>query len=152
MAPGVDRDSGYGIINAQAATAAVRIGGNTAPCVRDAATACLQGARFEVKIAWQNSQGNGSGQLMSFGSQRTENNEAGFFYFQSATNFEMGVKVLNACIPVFGNKYWVFVSGLTDQGWTVTVRDSQTGAVKTYTNAVGHLSTTFADTAAFNCG
>lgn len=121
------------------------------PCVRDATTACLQENRFEVKIAWQNAQGSGTGQLMSFGGQRTENNEAGFFYFQSATNFEMGVKVLNACIPAFGNKYWVFISGLTDQGWTVTVRDTQTGAFKTYNNAIGHLSTTFADTAAFDC-
>ena len=93
----------------------------------------------------------GSAQVMSFGGQRTENDESVFFTFFSATNFEMGVKVLNACIPAFGNKYWVFVSGLTDQGWTVTVRDSLTGGTRTYSNAVGHLSTTFADTSAFGC-
>jgi len=88
---------------------------------------------------------------MSFGGQRTENDESVFFTFFSPTNFEMGVKVLNACVPVLGNKYWVFVSGLTNQGWTVTVRDTVTGAVKVYSNDVGHLSTTFADTAAFGC-
>ena len=88
---------------------------------------------------------------MSFGGQRTENEESVFWWFFSPTNFEMGVKVLNACVPFLGNKYWVFVSGLTDQGWTVHVRDTQTGATRTYSNAVGHLSTTFADTSAFNC-
>ena len=121
------------------------------PCNRNSAVACLQSSRFEVNVSWQNGSGSGTGQVMSFGGQRTESDEAAFYYFQSATNFEMGVKILNACIPLFGNKYWVFISGLTDQGWTVTVRDTQTGATKTYNNAVGHLSTTFADTAAFNC-
>jgi hypothetical protein len=124
---------------------------STAACVRDAGTACLQGERFEVDAAWQNAAGSGVASIMSFGGQRTENAEAAFYSFQSPANFEMGVKVLNACIPAFGNKYWVFISGLTDQGWTVTVRDTRTGAVKTYSNPIGHLSTTFADTAAFDC-
>lgn len=93
----------------------------------------------------------GVAQVMSFGGQRAENDESAFFTFFSATNFEMGVKVLNACIPALGNKFWVFISGLTDQGWTVTVRDTQTGSIRTYSNATGHLSSTFADTSAFNC-
>jgi hypothetical protein len=87
---------------------------------------------------------------MNFGG-RAENDESAFYYFQSPTNFEMSVKVLNACIPVLGNKFWVFASGLTDQGWQATVRDTQTGVVKSYSNLRGHLSTTFADTSAFNC-
>jgi len=122
-----------------------------APCVRDAATACLQNDRFEVKVSWNNNDGSGSGQVMSFGGQRAEGLESAFYFFQSPTNFEMGVKVLNACIPAFGDKFWVFISGLTDQGWQVTIRDTQTGAIKTYSNARGHLSTTFSDTAAFTC-
>jgi trypsin len=123
----------------------------TVPCVRDSETACLQNDRLEVNVVWNNSGGSGSGQVMSFGGQRTEGTEAAFYYFQSPTNFEIGVKVLNACIPAFGNKFWVFISGLTDQGWDVTIRDTQTGAIKSYSNPRGHLSTTFADTAAFNC-
>jgi hypothetical protein len=102
--------------------------GNSSPCVLDANTACLQSSRFEVRVGWATSSAAGSGQVMSFGGQRTENNDSVFFTFFSATNFEMGVKVLNACIPVLGNKYWVFVSGLTDQGWTVTIRDTVTPA------------------------
>ena len=123
----------------------------SSPCVRDSQTACLQNDRFEVKANYANSGGSGIGQIMNFGGQRTENVETAFYYFTSATNFEMGVKVLNACIPQFGNKFWVFASGLTDQAWTLTIRDTQTGAIKTYTNSLGHLSTTFADVSAFNC-
>jgi hypothetical protein len=124
---------------------------NSGPCVRDATTACLQNGRFEVRIGWQNPQGSGAASVMSFGGQRAETAETAFYSFQTAANFEMGVKVLNACVPILGNKFWVFVSGLTDQGWTVTVRDTQTGAVRTYGNPVGKLSSTFADTAAFSC-
>jgi hypothetical protein len=120
-------------------------------CVRDAGTACLQGNRFEAKVAWNNDSGNGTGQIMNFGGQRSENDESAFYYFQSATNFEMGLKILNACIPLFGNKFWVFISGLTDQGWTVQIRDTQTGAIKAYSNALHHLTSTSADTLAFNC-
>lgn len=123
----------------------------TATCVPDADTACLQGGRFEVSVTWQNPFGSGIGQVMSFGGQRAENSDSAFYYFQSPTNFEMGIKVLDACIPLFGNKYWVFISGLTDQGWGVTVQDKLTGAVKSYSNPMGRLSSTFADTGAFNC-
>lgn len=151
MGAGVDRNSGFGIVDALAAVEAVAQGAGTDPCVRDADTACLLANRFEVEVDWQTSASSGVGQVMSFGGQRTENEESVFWWFFSPTNFEMGVKVLNACVPFLGNKYWVFVSGLTDQGWTVHVRDTQTGATRTYANAVGHLSTTFADTSAFNC-
>jgi hypothetical protein len=123
----------------------------SSPCVRDGDTACVQNGRFEINVTWANNTGTGNGQIMNFGGQRAEGPESAFYYFQSATNFEMGIKVLNACIPLFGNKYWVFISGLTDQGWLVTIRDSATGAIKTYSNAIGHLSTTFADVAAFDC-
>jgi hypothetical protein len=119
------------------------------PCVRDATTACLQSGRFEVKVDWRTASDQGTGKVMSFGGQRTENDESVFWWFFNASNFEMGVKVLNGC--GLGGKYWVFVSGLTDQGWTARVRDTQTGVTKTYSNAVGHLSSTSGDTAAFNC-
>ncbi|HEV8631084.1 MAG TPA: hypothetical protein VGV61_12265 [Thermoanaerobaculia bacterium] len=118
-------------------------------CVRDADTACLGSDRFEVGVTFQTATTSGSAQVMSFGGQRAETDESAFFWFFGANNFEMGLKLLDAC--ALNGKRWVFVSGLTDQGWTVTVRDTQTGAVKIYSNAVGHLSTTFADTVAFSC-
>jgi len=118
-------------------------------CTRDGATTCLVGNRFAVTVDYQTAASNGAAQVMSFAGQRAENDESAFFTFFSGTNFEMGVKVLNGCSV--NNKFWVFVSGLTNQGWTVTVRDTQTEATKTYSNPVDLLSTTFADTNAFSC-
>jgi hypothetical protein len=117
--------------------------------VRDATTACLQGGRFEVKVDWTTAATNGAAQVMSFGGQRSENDDSVFWWFFGATNFEMGVKVLNACGA--GGKFWVFVSGLTNQGWTLHIHDTRTGALKTYSNPLGQLSQTTADTSAFDC-
>ncbi|HSS78286.1 MAG TPA: hypothetical protein VLV54_16270 [Thermoanaerobaculia bacterium] len=119
------------------------------PCVTGADTACLQSGRFEVKVDWETSANTGAGQVMSFGGPRAETDESVFWWFFSPTNFEMGVKVLDACSLT--NTFWVFTSGLTDQGWTVHVRDTTTGATQVYSNALGHLSSTFADTSAFSC-
>jgi hypothetical protein len=124
-------------------------GGGSGPCVRDGDTACLLSDRFEVELDWQTASNSGDGQVMSFGGQRAENNESTFFWFFSATNFEMGLKILDAC--GLNSKFWVFISGLTDQGWTVRIRDTQTGATKTYSNPVGRLTPTTADTSALSC-
>jgi hypothetical protein len=118
-------------------------------CVEGVDTACQQSGRFEVKVSWESSTSTGAGQVISFNGQRAENDESSFWWFFSPTTFEMGVKVLNACS--YNDSFWVYISGLTDQGWTVTVRDTATGAIETYSNALGHLSTTFADVNAFGC-
>lgn len=121
------------------------------PCARSATTACLANGRFEVKVDWQSAASTGFGQVMSFGGERAENNNSAFYSFRSAANFEMSVKIRDACTASFGNKYWVFISGPTNQGWTAHVRDTQIGATKTYSNALNHLTSTSADTTAFNC-
>ncbi len=118
-------------------------------CVSGVDTACVQSGRFEVKVNWETAIATGTGMVMSFGGQQAANDESSFWWFFSPTNFEMGVKVLNAC--AVNDSFWVYTSGLTDQGWTVHVRDTVTGATRTYSNALGHLSSTFADTGSFSC-
>ena len=118
-------------------------------CTRDAQTACLLNGRFQVRVAWRTRTATGTGNVMSFIDQRAENDESVFFWFFDATNFEMGIKMLNAC--TFNNKFWVYIGGLTDQGWTVTVTDTKTGAARTYSNTLGHLSSPVGDTAALPC-
>lgn len=118
--------------------------GTAGPCVSDPGTACLLGGRFEVKVDWQQAESSGAAQVMKFGGQRAESDESAFFWFFSDSNFELGLKILNAC--GINQKYWVFISGLTNQGWTVRIRDTITGAVQTYSNAVGNLTPTTADT------
>jgi hypothetical protein len=120
-------------------------------CLRGDQQSCLHAARFEVQVDWRTDDDDGKARVMEFGGQRTENDESVFWWFFGPQNFEMGVKLLEACVPFLGNKYWVFISGLTDQGWTVRVRDTYTDATRTYVNPIGQLSETFADTAAFDC-
>lgn len=120
-------------------------------CIRNTDTACLLSGRFEVKVEWKTATGRGTAKVMSFSGQRSENEESVFWYFFNPGNFEMGVKILNACNPTLGNKFWVFVSGLTNQGWTVKVRDTVTDTTKIYSNPVNQLSETFTDTQAFEC-
>jgi len=118
-------------------------------CTRDSQTACLLNGRFQVRVAWRTRTANGSGTVMSFIDQRAENDESVFFWFFDSTNFEMGIKMLNAC--TFNNKFWIYIGGLTDQGWSVTITDTRTGAARTYTNAIGHLSSPVGDTSALPC-
>ena len=141
---GVDDGSGFDLFSFGGASCS-----SIAACTRSASTACLQNGRFEVSVSYSTASASGLGQVMSFGGQRAENSESVFYSFFSSTNFEMGLKIINACS--FNNKFWVFISGLTDQGWSVHIRDSQTGATRTYSNALGHLSSTTADTSALPC-
>ena len=63
---------------------------------------------------------------MSFNGERAESDESVFFWFFNSTNFEMGVKMVDACVAPF-NRYWVFVSGLTSQEYRVRVTKMATG-------------------------
>ncbi|HVT57370.1 MAG TPA: hypothetical protein VHR45_03135 [Thermoanaerobaculia bacterium] len=141
---GVHDASGFDLFSFGGATCTA-----TTACVRDANTACLHDGRFKVTVTYATASSNGSGQVMGFGGQRAEGVEAAYFWFFNAANFEMGLKVLDAC--GLNNHFWVFISGLTDQGWTVKVLDRQTGVTATYSNPVGHLTSTVADTSALNC-
>ena len=123
---------------------------DTSPCQRNATTACLVNNRFEVQVFWSTANATGLAQVMTFGGKRAENVNSVFWWFFGPTNFEMGVKVLNACNTP-SNRFWVFVSGLTDQQFVVVVRDTVTGKIRIYGNPLGLLPTTAGDTFAFAC-
>ena len=128
--------------------------GETCPaattCTRTANSVCLDSARFQVTVVYDNTTtGAGVGQVLLFGSTRAESDESGFFYFTDASNFELGAKVLDAC--TVNNAFWVFIGGLTNQGWSLNVLDTQTARAKFYGNADGTTTVTTTDTAAFTC-
>ena len=123
----------------------------TGPCLRDARTACLLGGRFEVRVAWTTETGSGDAQVMGFGGARAESDQSAFFTFFDPANFEMGVKMVDACVPQFGNRFWIFVSGLTNQAFAVAVRDSATGRLRTYANPLGTYPQTVGDTDGLPC-
>jgi photosystem II stability/assembly factor-like uncharacterized protein len=99
------------------------------PCLAGPTALCLAGSRFQVTAAWQAAQASGTAQALPLTS------DSGAFWFFSDTNLELLVKVIDGC-PVNGS-YWVFAGGLTNVGVTLTVTDTQTGAVQTYANPAG---------------
>jgi hypothetical protein len=74
--------------------------------------------------------------------------DSGLFYFFNADNWEMLIKVLDACQPPF-DRFWVFASATTNVEYTITVTDTQEQVVKTYINPLDHPATPIQDTAAF---
>ena len=87
--------------------------------------------RYQVRAAWSSSsQGmSGSGTAINLTS------DTGYFWFFSQSNLEVVIKVLDAC-SVDGN-VWVFAGGLTNLQVNLTVTDTQTNTVKTYTSPEG---------------
>jgi hypothetical protein len=114
------------------------------PCVPDATTLCLNGGRFRVEVDWETQFGtSGPGMVVPFGSD-----DSGLFWFFNANNWEMLVKVLNAC-SLDPPRFWVFFAATTNVEFTLTVTDTQSGAVHPYFNALGHRADAVTDTDAF---
>lgn len=112
-----------------------------APCVAGAARLCLSGGRFAVEARWRDfSGGSGTGTAVPL------SGDTGYFWFFGPENVEVVLKVLDGR-PVTG-KFWVFYGALSSVEYTLTVTDTETGAVKTYTNPSGRLASR-ADTGAF---
>ncbi len=72
--------------------------------------------------------------------------DTGYFWFFSANNVELVIKVVDG--RAFNNFFWVFYGALSDVAYTITVTDTETGRVRTYTNPQGRLASV-ADVAAF---
>jgi streptogramin lyase len=118
----------------------------TPPDCRDDAThVCLEDSRFRVEVAWQTPDGSfggsGSGQAVRL------TPDSAYFWFFSPGNVEMIVKVLDGC-PL-NSRHWVFAGGLTNVATTLTVTDTQSGAVRTYTNPQGTAFQPLQDTGTF---
>jgi PKD repeat protein len=123
-------------------TRLVTVTGSSA-CVPDSQTLCLNNARFRVRVAWSvPSQGtSGTGTAVPLTS------DTGYFWFFSSSNVELVLKALDG--RGVNNKFWVFYGALSDVQYTITVTDTVTGAVRTYSNQQGHLASV-ADVSAFS--
>lgn len=101
-------------------------------CVPGPQALCLNGGRFRVELAWRDfANQRGAGQAVPLTS------DTGYFYFTAATNLEVFIKVLDGR-PI-NNFFWVFFGALSNQEYTITVTDTMTGAVRTYTNPLGRF-------------
>lgn len=114
-------------------------------CQADAFTLCLSASRFEVTAKWKTPSGfSGVARTIPL------SDGSGSFWFFDPDNSELLVKVISACStsePMF----WFFAAGLTNVGVDVTVKDTKTGLVKTYSNPAGVSFSPIFDTNAFAC-
>jgi ELWxxDGT repeat protein len=110
-------------------------------CQTDAAHLCIQQGRFTVAVTWQDFSGR-----QGLGTTVPLTSDTGAFWFFDPANIELVVKVLDG--RAVNGKLWVFYGALSDVGYTLTVTDTATGAVKIYQNAPGQLASV-ADTSAF---
>ncbi|HYN23371.1 MAG TPA: hypothetical protein VE078_20620 [Thermoanaerobaculia bacterium] len=115
-------------------------------CVPSSTVLCLHGDRFKLELKWRNATSPltpATAVALPFAPS------SGLFYFAGADNIEMLVKVLNACVPVLGNKYWVFFAATTNLEFELTVIDTSAGATKVYTNPLNRPALPVQDTNAF---
>jgi hypothetical protein len=109
-------------------------------CAPGATGLCLDASRFRVEVAFQAPGLSGTGQAAPLTA------DTGAMWFLSPENLELAVKVLDG--RALNGHFWLFSAGMSDFRYTITVTDTATGAVKTYTNPSGHVGS-FADTQAF---
>jgi hypothetical protein len=123
-----------------------------AGCTASATTLCLDDQpgdkRFEVQATYQTTEGGGSsGQGHAIPLSTLGVTHGGLFWFFSADNPELLVKVLDACSV--NSHDWIFASAGTNVGVTLTVTDMTTGQQKVYTNPDLKSMVPIQDTAAF---
>jgi hypothetical protein len=114
------------------------------PCTANATTLCLNNGRFRVQANYSTSAGQ-SGPGMAV----PQTSDTGVFWFFSANNIEVIIKVVNACTFTAGPRYWVFAGGLTNVQVVLTVTDTRTEVVRTYRNPQNTAFAPIQDTAAF---
>lgn len=106
-------------------------------CVPNFTTLCIDDEpgdkRFRVRATYNTTQSGGfSGNAAAIPLAPLGVDRGGLFWFFTADNPEMLVKVLNGCS--LNNRFWVFITAGTNVGFTVTVRDMETGITRNYNN------------------
>jgi photosystem II stability/assembly factor-like uncharacterized protein len=111
-------------------------------CSTDDSALCLGGGRFKVEVDWQGSPSDPMQKAHAVGASSL----SGYFWFTDPYSAEIVVKILDG--RSVNDLFWVFYGALTNRGYTITVTDRETGAVRTYVNEPGHVGSR-ADTSAF---
>lgn len=112
-----------------------------AACAPSSTRLCLNNGRFAVEAHWTAQGTSGAGHVVAL-----PGGDTGYFWFFDPDNVEVVLKVLDG--RPLNDRFWVFYGALSDVEYTLTVTDTVTGTVKTYTNPRGRLASV-ADTGAF---
>jgi hypothetical protein len=117
---------------------------SAASCTPSSTVLCVNSGRFRIDGTFRTPQGQ-TGPFMA--TPVASAPDSGLFWFFSANNLEMLIKVLNGC--VLNSRYWVFFAAGTDVEFAVTVTDTLRGVSRTYTNPLHHAADPVQDTGAF---
>jgi predicted esterase len=112
-------------------------------CVPSDTNLCLNRSRFRVEVAWDANGTTGRGRVVAGAAA-----DSGLFWFFGADNWELLVKVLDAC--TVNHRYWVFAAAATDVHYVLTVTDTATGSIARYENQAGRPAAATTDTNAFS--
>ena len=104
---------------------------------------CLLANRFRVEVTWTNQHG---GNATGTGKALPGTDQTTYFWFFNRENTELVLKMVDG--RTLNDHFWVFHGGLSDVDYVIKVTDTVTGAVRTYHNPAGSL-TSEADTSAF---
>jgi hypothetical protein len=102
---------------------------------------CLGDQRFLVEAHFD------AGDGVTAAEGELQGTDSGRFWFFDEDNTELVVKVLDGC--AYNQRYWVFVSGLTNVEVTLTVTDRHNGVARRYFNAQGKAFAPVQDVDAF---
>ena len=91
---------------------------------------CLNNDRFQVTSTYLNYAGQSG-----VGKAQAMTADTGYFWFFSAANVEVVIKVINGC--GFNSAYWIYAGGLTDVDVQIEVKDTRSSTVKHYGNTLG---------------
>ena len=117
--------------------------GPEAVCVADEHSLCLNQNRFRVTVDWRDFAGNdGRGRSV------TSSADSGLFWFFEPSNWELMVKVIDACSLT--DSFWVFSAATTDVEYTLRVTDTVSGVTTEYANPLGRAAPAITDTSAFS--
>ncbi|HMB53431.1 MAG TPA: hypothetical protein VKU40_08945 [Thermoanaerobaculia bacterium] len=105
---------------------------------------CLEDERFTVRTFWRTRFGtDGLGPKVL----NVPSDDSGLVYFFNPDNWEILIKVLDGCS--INNHFWVFAAATTNVEYTITVTDTQTNSVRTYSNPLSQAAAPIQDTSAF---
>ena len=111
------------------------------PCQPSSERLCLAAGRFQVSVEWRDFAGRtGAGRAVPL------TGDTGTFWFFDPANLELAVKVLDG--TALNGHVWIFYGALSNVEYTLTVTDTQTGAVRRHVNSAGRLASV-GDTQAF---
>jgi hypothetical protein len=113
-------------------------------CAPASMVACLDEGRFRFSARWKTPEGaHGQARVAAFAAA----SHSAYATFFGESNVELVIKVLDGC--GVNNRFWAFVSGLTNVETVVTVTDTHSGSKWSRTNPQGKTFLPILDTGAF---